>query len=377
MREKLLPFFVIFSIVAMVIFAPKYGNQFRRPSTFKQNFVTGKVIEIVEENLMKDPIMESKYRGSQSLKVLILDGVEKGKIYSVHNSLGSLHNVYAKVGEKAIFTVRETDKGKVVWLYNEKRDTKLYILGAIFLMMVIFLGKMKGVKSLISLIFTGVMIVYALIPLLFTGMNPILSSVSIISLIAIVSFLLIGGFSKKTYSAIIGTIFGISLAGGISYYFGEIMNLSGINMTGGEQLIYVAKDYRVQIKGLLFVAILIASLGAVMDVAMSIASSANELYENNKDIENKQLFISVMNIGKDIMGTMVNTLILAFTGSSLPMIMMIWGYNMNYNQFINIPAIAIEVMNALAGSIGIISTVPFTALVSIILINKKRGEKNE
>ncbi|MGL6166848.1 MAG: YibE/F family protein, partial [Fusobacteriaceae bacterium] len=119
------------------------------------------------------------------------------------------------------------------------------------------------------------------------------------------------------------------------------------------------------------------SLGAVMDVAMSIASSANELYENNKDIENKQLFISVMNIGKDIMGTMVNTLILAFTGSSLPMIMMIWGYNMNYNQFINIPAIAIEVMNALAGSIGIISTVPFTALVSIILINKKRGEKNE
>ncbi|MGL6066764.1 MAG: YibE/F family protein [Cetobacterium sp.] len=377
MREKLLPFFVIFSIVAMVIFAPKYGNQFRRPSTFKQDFVTGKVIEIVEENLMKDPIMESKYRGSQSLKVLILDGVEKGKIYSVHNSLGSLHNVYAKVGEKAIFTVRETDKGKVVWLYNEKRDTKLYILGAIFLMMVIFLGKMKGVKSLISLIFTGVMIVYALIPLLFTGMNPILSSVSIISLIAIVSFLLIGGFSKKTYSAIIGTIFGISLAGGISYYFGEIMNLSGINMTGGEQLIYVAKDYRVQIKGLLFVAILIASLGAVMDVAMSIASSANELYENNKDIENKQLFISVMNIGKDIMGTMVNTLILAFTGSSLPMIMMIWGYNMNYNQFINIPAIAIEVMNALAGSIGIISTVPFTALVSIILINKKRGEKNE
>ncbi|MGL6167687.1 MAG: YibE/F family protein, partial [Fusobacteriaceae bacterium] len=304
MREKLLPFFVIFSIVAMVIFAPKYGNQFRRPSTFKQNFVTGKVIEIVEENLMKDPIMESKYRGSQSLKVLILDGVEKGKIYSVHNSLGSLHNVYAKVGEKAIFTVRETDKGKVVWLYNEKRDTKLYILGAIFLMMVIFLGKMKGVKSLISLIFTGVMIVYALIPLLFTGMNPILSSVSIVSLIAIVSFLLIGGFSKKTYSAIIGTIFGISLAGGISYYFGEIMNLSGINMTGGEQLIYVAKDYRVQIKGLLFVAILIASLGAVMDVAMSIASSANELYENNKDIENKQLFISVMNIGKDIMGTM-------------------------------------------------------------------------
>ena len=377
MREKLLPLFVVCLIISMVIFAPKYGNQFRKPSAFKQDFVTGKVIEIVEENLMKDPVMKGKYRGSQSLRVLILDGAEKENIHNVHNSLGNLHNVYTEVGKKAIFTVRETEKGKVVWLYNEKRDHKLYILGAIFLGLVIFLGKMKGVKSLISLVFTGATILYILVPLLFSGVNPIFSSVSIVSVISIVSFLLVGGFSKKTYSAIIGTIFGIILAGGISYYFGEIMNLSGINMTGGEQLIYVAKDYQVQIKGLLFVAILIASLGAVMDVAMSIASSANELYESNKTIEKKQLFISVMNIGKDIMGTMVNTLILAFVGSSLPMIMMIWGYNMNYNQFINIPAIAIEIMNALAGSIGIISTVPFTALVSIILINKKRGENNE
>ncbi|MEG0729990.1 MAG: YibE/F family protein [Cetobacterium sp.] len=111
-----------------------------------------------------------------------------------------------------------------------------------------------------------------------------------------------------------------------------------------------------------------------MDVAMSIASSTNELYEHQRDISMGQLFISSMNIGKDIMGTMVNTLILAFAGSSLPMIMMIWGYDMSYNQFINIPSIAIEITNGLAGSIGIIATVPFTAAISIMFIKREKRE---
>lgn len=378
MKEKILFILVAISIVIMGVFAPKYTEKNRRTSAFRQEFATGEIVKVLEENLMQDPIMTDRYRGSQVLQVKILEGQEKGKEFEVYNSLSNLHNTYGKPGLKAIFTIKETDGKKIVWLYNEKRDTYIYGLSVIFLLLVCILGKMKGVKSILSLIFTAAVIIYLLIPMMFSGANPIPISIGLLSIITIVSFLLVGGFERKTYLAIGGAIFGITLAGTISYMSGELMNLSGINMEGGEQLVYIAKGYKIQVKGLLFVSILIASLGAVMDVSMSIASSINEIYTHNPKIPLKMLFISGMNIGRDIMGTMVNTLILAFAGGSLPMMMMIWGYNMDYNQFINIPAIIIEITNALAGSIGIIATVPFTAAISIIFIKRKRElERNE
>lgn len=376
MKKNLLSILVVIAIILMAWLSPKYTANLKGGKVFNQRFVTGEIVKVLKEDLMKDPVVEGKYRGNQLLEVKILDGKEKGETFEVYNSLSSLHNTFGKPGLKAIFTIRETN-GKInVWLYNQKRENYIYGLSFIFLLLVCILGKMKGVKSILSLIFTGAVIIYILIPIMFSGINPIPFTVLLASIITLVSFLLIGGYERKTYSAIIGAIFGITLAGTISYIAGIIMNLSGINMEGGEQLLYIAKGHKLQVQGLLFVAILIGSLGAVMDVSMSIASSVNEIYENNPILTGKQLFISAMNIGRDIMGTMVNTLILAFAGGALPTMMMIWGYNMEYSQFINIPTIVIEIVNALAGSIGIIATVPLTGAISILLINReKKGDE--
>ncbi|MGL4308346.1 MAG: YibE/F family protein [Cetobacterium sp.] len=372
MKKNLLSILVVIAIILMAWLSPKYTANLKGGKVFNQRFVTGEIVKVLKEDLMKDPVVEGKYRGNQLLEVKILDGKEKGETFEVYNSLSSLHNTFGKPGLKAIFTIRETN-GKInVWLYNQKRENYIYSLSFIFLLLVCILGKMKGVKSILSLIFTGAVIIYILIPIMFSGINPIPFAVLLASIITLVSFLLIGGYERKTYSAIIGAIFGITLAGTISYIAGIIMNLSGINMEGGEQLLYIAKGHKLQVQGLLFVAILIGSLGAVMDVSMSIASSVNEIYENNPMLTGKQLFISAMNIGRDIMGTMVNTLILAFAGGALPTMMMIWGYNMEYSQFINIPTIVIEIVNALAGSIGIIATVPLTGAISILLINREK-----
>lgn len=372
MKKNLLSILVVIAIILMAWLSPKYTANLKGGKVFNQRFVTGEIVKVLKEDLMKDPVVEGKYRGNQLLEVKILDGKEKGETFEVYNSLSSLHNTFGKPGLKAIFTIRETN-GKInVWLYNQKRENYIYGLSFIFLLLVCILGKMKGVKSILSLIFTGAVIIYILIPIMFSGINPIPFAVLLASIITLVSFLLIGGYERKTYSAIIGAIFGITLAGTISYIAGIIMNLSGINMEGGEQLLYIAKGHKLQVQGLLFVAILIGSLGAVMDVSMSIASSVNEIYENNPILTGKQLFISAMNIGRDIMGTMVNTLILAFAGGALPTMMMIWGYNMEYSQFINIPTIVIEIVNALAGSIGIIATVPLTGAISILLINREK-----
>ncbi|WP_432204613.1 YibE/F family protein [Cetobacterium somerae] len=374
MKKILLPFLVIVSILVMATYSPKFSENLKGKVKFPQEFVQGEVTKVIEEELMKDPVMKGKFRGGQTLEVKILEGKYKGETFKVYNSLSALHNVYANVGLKAIFTVKEDKAKPTVWLYNLKRDGAIHLLGAIFIGAVLVLGKLKGVKSLLALAFTGSVIIYILLPLLFKGVDPISTSILLSSLIIIVSFLLIGGYDRKTYSAIIGTISGITMAGLISYGFGKVMNLSGLNLSEGQQLLYITRDFKLQIEGLLFVSILIASLGAVMDVAMSISSSVNEIHQHKPTLSSKELFDSAMVIGRDIVGTMINTLILAFAGGSLPLMMMIWGYGMVYQQFINIPAIAIEIVNALAGSIGIIATVPITAVVSIILIKRKWEE---
>ena len=156
--------------------------------------------------------------------------------------------------------------------------------------------------------------------------------------------MLIDGPSKKTLSDILGTIVGVIIAGTISYISSNIAHISGLTSNEAEGLIYIAEHRNVKIKGLTFSAILIASLGAIMDVAMSIASSIFELEKNNPKSSSKELLKSGMSIGKDIMGTMSNTLILAFAGSSLNMILFIIAYGMPYRQIINLDFLVAEII---------------------------------
>lgn len=255
-------------------------------------------------------------------------------------------------------------------MYNQKRDTHIYILVLLFALSLIFLGKRQGFKSLLGLVFTCTVIVSLLVPALFAGFAPIPISILLVSVVTFVSFILVSGFSRKTYAAILGTICGISIAGLISIIVSYTANLSGVNMEGGEQLLNIAPDYNLKLNGLLFISILIASLGAVMDVSMSVSSSMHEILTIDPTIEKKKLFKSGLNVGKDITGTMSNTLILAFAGTSLPLIMMIWGYGMSLRQFTNIPKIVIHIVQGLAGSMGIITSVPCTAFFAAMLPRK-------
>ncbi len=165
------------------------------------------------------------------------------------------------------------------------------------------------------------------------------------------------------------------MAGIFAQTFGEWAHLSGIYLDKGEDVIYLAANHPIQVRWLMFVTIMIAALGAVMDVAISIASSYQELQQANPTLTPRQLMLSSMNIGKDIMGTMTNTLILAFAGSSLTTIMMVWGLSMPVEQFINTPVIALSIIHGLAGSIGIVLTIPFTAFVASKIFDHQSNEK--
>ncbi|MCK5779625.1 MAG: YibE/F family protein [Psychrilyobacter sp.] len=370
-KKKIFVLGVIASMIVIIFSSISINKSFGVKKYFDYEFVDGEVLKIKEESITPDPLVPGRYVGKQKIEVKLLEGVHKGKTYDVINVLSNRHNIFAKPGMKAIFTVRMKDGKEHVWFYNYKMDRYIYILVGLFALTLVVFGKMSGVKSIISLLFTGVIIIFVLLPIIFRGGNPIPWAMLLCSVITVVTFLLIGDFNRKTYAAILGTIIGVVISGIISYTFGSLAKLSGIHMEKGEQILYLAADYHIQINGLMFTSILIASLGAINDVAMSIASSCNELCKRNPDIHLDDLYASLMDIGKDIMGTMTNTLILAFTGSSLNLMLMIWGFQMTTKQFINMPLIAIELVQAISGSIGIVLTVPITAGISIYLIKKK------
>lgn len=365
---------MILLILLIVNIAPNYTSKYKKIPLFTQEFVSGKVIDVVENNLVEDVYVEGRYSGNQRFTVLIEEGSQKGNEFTIYNTLSSLKSAYAWEGLEAIFTVKTNTDGKIsVWLYNYKRERSLYFLAAILILLVVGIGRKEGVNSLLALVFTAVVLLYVVVPMMWSP-HPILIAIISSIIICLISFLLIAGYTRKAIVASLGTLLGISLAGLLCYSFGKLLNLSGVDMNKGESLLYLAQDRGFKIKSLLFVSILISSLGATMDIAMSISSSGAQIVNSKPDIDNKELFIALINVGKDIIGTMTNTLILAFCGASLPLAMLIWGYDMSYTQFINIPIIVIDILQALSGSIGMVASVIFTA-VAFVLLPKRRLKK--
>ena len=167
----------------------------------------------------------------------------------------------------------------------------------------------------------------------------------------------------------LGTIAGVVVSGLIALVFGHFGHVTGYNVDDIENLIYVGQNSKLDIGGMLFSGILIASLGAVMDVAMSVSSSLHEIKENRPDI-----FHAGINIGRDMIGTMSNTLILAYAGGSLGLVMIIYAYSYQMHQILNMYSVAIEIMRGISGTMGIILTVPITSLIMSVLLTQK-GKK--
>lgn len=362
---------VILATLLVIIGSIFFNKDNRIEKHFNYHYSKGIVLEVKEEKIEPHSLYPDRNIGRQELIVKITNGKYKDQIFDVTNPISAERNIIMKPNMRAIFTLREQGSDLGIWLYNYESENWIYILGALFTGIILLLSGKRGLESILALIFTSTLIFFILIPLLFRGYDPIFWSITLAIIITGVSLILIGDFDKKTLVAIIGTVCGIVVAGILAYIFGQLAKLSNTHLEYGDQLLYLSSKYPIKFNGLIFTGILIASLGAVMDVAMSIASASYELSKSS-DFSGKKLFISAMNIGKDIMGTMTNTLILAFTGGALNMLLMIWGFRMSYTQIMNMPVFATEVIQALSGSIGIILTVPFTAFISAYIYSKDK-----
>lgn len=328
------------------------------------------VTKITSDTLAPDPDYPYINIGKQYLDVKITSGENKGKIVSVINFVGRTDNKPVKVGTRLVVSSYDDFISTIIVNYN--REISIYILLFIFIFVVLFLGKSKGAKSLFSLVFTMICIFFIFIPLIIKGMNPIVSSIIIVILSTMVTMISLNGVTKKTFVASLSCILCTIVAGLIAYIFGKFNNISTFNTAELQDLLFVSTKTSLKVKDLLFAGILISSLGAIMDTTMSITSSIFEMKDINNNLSKSQLFISGMNIGKDIMGTMTNTLILAFTGSSINILIIYFMYNIPYIQLINIDLIVLEIVQGLSGGIAVILSIPITAFAASELIGYKK-----
>jgi len=340
--------------------------------------VRGRVLEI-----LKEQVDEIEYSGgsieseSQIMKVRITEGPHRNEvIQAVHqlNSFNPAYNVTIKKGDGVLLYLEEDEGGNIAnaYVFEILREKFLLYIGIIFIILLILIGRKKGLKAIISLALTCAAVVKILLPSILKGYNPVLVTIGVCIAVIALTLLIISGFNKKTLCAVIGTSGGLMIAGIIALVIGSMARLTGLGNDEAQMLMYIPQDINFDFRGLLFAGILIGALGAVMDVGMSISSSMYEIELANPKISKKDLMKAGMNVGKDIMGTMSNTLILAYAGGSLQFMLLLMSYNIPFAEIVNTDFMASEVLRALAGSIGLIFTIPITAIASGIIGKEKR-----
>ena len=191
--------------------------------------------------------------------------------------------------------------------------------------------------------------------------------------ITVVTMVILGGVSRKTICAALGTIAGTALALLFGLLAQNLLRIDGLRLADAEPLLQLRQmGTPLGLRGLLVASVVISALGAVMDVAMSISSALTEVYTVAPGRDGKALFRSGMNIGQDMVGTMINTLILAFLGSGLAFIIYLYSLGLDLRQLVSSPYMATEVISGIASSIGVILAVPLTALISSVILTREK-----
>ena len=322
--------------------------------------VTGSVTEKIQKVTVE--ITEGDYVGEEYTTNYVLSYDIEGKILAYD----------LEVGDKVSVQIVEDESGNTsATVLDVVRADYIFIMFIVFLGSVVVIGGKKGVKAILGLIYTILLIYFVMIKGIFDGEDAILNSTITITLIIFGTFIIIGdGINKKILTAAIGTVGGVLSAGIMALIFNNLSKLTG----AGEDAIQLSINMTTvnfNFRDLLFAGILVSALGACMDVGMSIASSLDEIKMKKPDITWQELLKSGMNIGRDVIGTMTNTLILAYVGGSLTLILLFMACNMNLFEILNKETIAEQIISAIAGSMGVVYTVPITSLAYSVLNRDK------
>lgn len=277
--------------------------------------------------------------------------------------------------EDRVLVERYTQAGQQTYYFGDYiRITPLLWLLGVFCVLIVVFSRMQGVKTLISLAYTCISVFAVLLPAILNGHNIYLWAILVCVFITVMTLSIISGFNAKAVCACIGCVSGVLAAGLIVVIMQKFLHMTGMLEEESIYLLTLRPQDPIDLKAIIFAMIIVGAVGAVMDVSMSISSSLYELRRKSPLIKPRELMRSGFTIGRDMMGTMANTLVLAYIGSSLTCVLLLVANNADLNQVINKEVIIADILQALAGSLGMLLTLPLTSAVcAAIYYNKKEG----
>ena len=378
MKKKTLQSVLVLSIALVVfivgcVLAAPAKNDGPAPAEYS-SYERGKVKMILSDSTVPDPASDGGYRGDQLMIVEITTGQYAGKELQVYNYVGPLYGEPLCEGDGCVVTISTYADGSFVGtVFEFDRFVPLIIVVALFLLAAVIVGGKTGAKSLIGLLVTLACLFFILIPGLMKGAPTLLLVFGVCAFIAVVTLTILGGIEKKTLCAMLGTIAGTGMALLFALIAQWLTRVDGLRLDDVEPLLQLRQQgMNIGLRGLLAGGIAISALGAVMDVTMGISSAMCEVSAANESLSMGQLFRSGMNIGRDMVGTMTNTLILAFLGSSFTLILYLYSIGLQPWQLISSALLSTEVVSSVSGSIGVILSIPLTALITAVTLSRKK-----
>ena len=338
-------------------------------------YENGTVDEVLTDSTERDDVSDGAFRGEQTLTVRVRTGQYKGDTLLVTNVVGPLYGVPLKSGDRCTLIISTYADGDVrATVYEYDRTVPLVIVVGLFLLVTVLVGGRTGAKSLVGLLFTVLSVFLLLFPALMKGAPTLLSTFLTCVYVAAVSFVILGGVEKKTICALLGTVAGMALALVFALLSQGLLRIDGLRAADVEPLLQLRQTGTpIRLRGLLAAGVILSALGAVMDVAMSLSSALSEVRDADPTMDTKALFRSGMNIGRDMVGTMTNTLILAFLGGGLVLTLYLYTLGLSAHQLLSSAYLSTEVLTAVSSSVGVILSVPITALICAWSYGRKQA----
>lgn len=373
--KKIFPYIMILAILTAVLVSWKvYPIDYELYRTDTISYVRARVNAVNTEELEESTDLPGRRLGVQNITVTFTQGDKKGEEVTFDNLLSTTHSVEVDEGTRVIVKCDEPEDVVPYYsVYQYDRSLAILIAFAIFFALICIVGKTKGLRAGIALMISILIIAFGMLPAIYNGVSPILATFLVCIAISAVTLILLNGLSLKTAVAILSTLLGLIASVLLYAIVADILKVTGYALEETEDLILVSRHTGLRVSDIMFAGILLGSLGAVMDTAMSIASSLYEIIDQSPKIKSSQLFTSGMNIGSDMIGTMCQTLVLAFTGGSVASLLVMLSYGTRFNQFLSSDFLAAELLQALTGSFAVILTVPITALVSSKIFKYKKN----
>ena len=366
--------YLVYTVITVIIALISIGYFVKVHPLGSSQYAKATVLN--KSDLMVDTTNGMKYR---TIKVFIKSGQYKGQKVDIKNyeNLNPLWSINPNEGDNIILYInKDSSNGSKFNIFTYERDTTIYLLVIIFVALLLLFGGLKGLKSLLSLIITLILILTVIIPSAMKGKSPVTTAVIIAFTVSFLSFLLIAGFSKKSLSAIIGTSVGLITSGIIVHITGITAHITGY---GTEEALILRNmlPKGANLQGIVLASFIIGAVGALIDTTISIPSAIEEVKNANPDSPAKTLIHSGLNVGRDIMGAMSNALILAYVGGSMMLLILFTSVNAPLMNILNSEIVATEMIRMFAGSIGLIVSIPATAVIAGWIYARRKEEADE